>query len=576
MNCKSSFFKILSCSLVIGFCLVLSIVSCSKSPIGGQGDPSYTELHKREMNILIIGNSFSRDAFSYSPILTELSCRGIQINMSILQIGGVDLDTHYRGIINDDDVFILDQYTTQRGKWISTKNVRASSILDSFKWDLVILQDGASSSRDYTSVRQNIINVKTGLGKSSSAAEYAFMIIPPFIEGSASLKGLSPNKDFLDLYECANRLLNEKFVDYLIPCGTAIQHARNTYLDSLGDYGHLSYDGRHLQEGIPCLIEGYVAAQFFIDFAGNEGSIEDNELIITSSWVKDKRIPGQHGDVITGTKADYDLCKECALLAIQYPGSYDNNLMRCRFSNLFPLGEFGLEAHRGFSSEFPENTELSFIEAGKNEYYSGIETDIQMTKDGVLVCIHDDTISRTTAGEGRVSDISFKELQSYYIDGGDGWSDKYAQQFRVPTFSKYLEICKEFSKIPYVEIKNLPNRVVDIIVQELHDAGFSDGEFVLTSFELSSLKYAATICDTPLEYMKRSFSDNELLNYLDYPNLVLRPKADAISQSFVNRCAQLGFLVECYGIPAGDKALLEKLIDFGVEGGTCNSWKGLF
>ena len=252
MNCKSSFFKISSCSLVIGFCLVLFIVSCSKSPIGGE--QSYTELHKREMNILILGNSFSRDAFSYSPILAEFSCRGIQINMSILQIGGVNLDTHYSGIINDDDVFILDQYTTQRGKWISTKNVRASSVLDSFKWDLVILQDGASTSRDYTSVRQNIINVKLGLGKSCSAAEYAFMIIPPFIEGSASLKGLSPNKDFLDLYECANRLLNEKFVDYLIPCGTAIQPARNTYLDSLGDYGHLSYDGRHLQEGIPCLI----------------------------------------------------------------------------------------------------------------------------------------------------------------------------------------------------------------------------------------------------------------------------------------------------------------------------------
>jgi hypothetical protein len=65
-------------------------------------------------------------------------------------------------------------------------------------------------------------------------------------------------------------------------------------------------------------------------------------------------------------------------------------------------------AHRGASTYAPENTFLAFytgIYMGAN----GIETDVKMTKDGVLVLFHDSTVTRLTGAEGSVSDYTLEE-----------------------------------------------------------------------------------------------------------------------------------------------------------------------
>ena len=93
----------------------------------------------------------------------------------------------------------------------------------------------------------------------------------------------------------------------------------------------------------------------------------------------------------------------------------------------FPKGRdvaFGLQAHRGLSHRYPENTVLAFREAAKVPYYYGMETDVQMTKDGVLVCMHDNTLDRTTNFTGRVSDYTWAQLKKAWIDGGTGWDAK--------------------------------------------------------------------------------------------------------------------------------------------------------
>ena len=68
-------------------------------------------------------------------------------------------------------------------------------------------------------------------------------------------------------------------------------------------------------------------------------------------------------------------------------------------------------AHRGFSELYPENTMLAFrkaLEIGVDQ----IETDIRITSDGELVCIHDDTVDRTTNGKGRVCDKTLAEIKA--------------------------------------------------------------------------------------------------------------------------------------------------------------------
>ena len=69
-------------------------------------------------------------------------------------------------------------------------------------------------------------------------------------------------------------------------------------------------------------------------------------------------------------------------------------------------------AHRGYSGKFDENTILAFKKA--IEYKAdGIETDVQLSKDGIPVIIHDETLERTTNGHGFVHDYTLDELKVF-------------------------------------------------------------------------------------------------------------------------------------------------------------------
>ena len=69
-------------------------------------------------------------------------------------------------------------------------------------------------------------------------------------------------------------------------------------------------------------------------------------------------------------------------------------------------------AHRGYSGKYPENTMLAFEEAAKTGA-DGIELDVQLTKDGQVVVIHDERIDRTTDGSGWVKDYTYEELKKF-------------------------------------------------------------------------------------------------------------------------------------------------------------------
>jgi len=93
-------------------------------------------------------------------------------------------------------------------------------------------------------------------------------------------------------------------------------------------------------------------------------------------------------------------------------------------------------AHRGCSQRYPENTQTSFEKAMALHNLTGIETDIQLTRDGTLVIIHDERVDRTTEGIGFVKDYSLRELQSLHIAAGAGKSE------RILTAEELLDLLK--------------------------------------------------------------------------------------------------------------------------------------
>lgn len=74
----------------------------------------------------------------------------------------------------------------------------------------------------------------------------------------------------------------------------------------------------------------------------------------------------------------------------------------------------GIIAHRGYNGWYPENTRRSFEEALKLDV-AGVECDVNLTKDGEVVVIHDLTVDRTSNGSGAVGDMTLKELRELNV-----------------------------------------------------------------------------------------------------------------------------------------------------------------
>ena len=99
-------------------------------------------------------------------------------------------------------------------------------------------------------------------------------------------------------------------------------------------------------------------------------------------------------------------------------------------------------AHRGLLHHAPENTLANFRAC--LELRLGFEFDVQRTQDGQLVCIHDDTVDRTTNGTGSVSEMTLDQIRQ--LDAG-GWFDPKFAGERVPTIDDVLQLIAEYGHL---------------------------------------------------------------------------------------------------------------------------------
>ncbi|WP_245189716.1 glycerophosphodiester phosphodiesterase [Lunatimonas salinarum] len=96
----------------------------------------------------------------------------------------------------------------------------------------------------------------------------------------------------------------------------------------------------------------------------------------------------------------------------------------------------GLCAHRGAMSTFPENTLPAFQEALRLGAEM-IEFDVQLSKDGALVIMHDADVSRTTNGKGKVADLTLDQIRK--LDAGS-WKGPEFDGLQVPIMEEVLDI----------------------------------------------------------------------------------------------------------------------------------------
>lgn len=104
-------------------------------------------------------------------------------------------------------------------------------------------------------------------------------------------------------------------------------------------------------------------------------------------------------------------------------------------------------AHRGYAKNEVENTLGAFIEAGKRNFI-GIETDIYFTKDGYIICNHNNNVKDM---EKNIVDCTYDEIMKVNL------SNDPQKEVHVCLFKDYLITCKKYQKTPIIEFKMTPD-----------------------------------------------------------------------------------------------------------------------
>lgn len=142
-------------------------------------------------------------------------------------------------------------------------------------------------------------------------------------------------------------------------------------------------------------------------------------------------------------------------------------------------------SHRGTSRVAPENTMAAFRSALELKI-DGIETDVQLTRDGHVVICHDEMLNRTTDGEGLLCKYTLDELKA--LSAGSWFSEEFKDE-KIPTFIEFLELVADRQILINIEIKSgivmypgIEKKVIDMI----NEYGIGD-RVIISSFNHYSL-----------------------------------------------------------------------------------------
>jgi glycerophosphoryl diester phosphodiesterase len=219
-------------------------------------------------------------------------------------------------------------------------------------------------------------------------------------------------------------------------------------------------------------------------------------------------------------------------------------------------------AHRGASEYAPENTLAAFYQAVEMGA-DGIETDLKLTKDGVIVLFHDKELGRTTNGSGPLSDYTWDELAK--LDAGSWFSAVYTGE-RLITFEQFLHFFGRKKMLFALELKDkgIERQTLDMIDR----FGVRD-RVTVTSFAFDNLKAMRQADD--------SIKIGHLLRKIDLPAIKLLkeigaqqicPAADQVTPSDVELAKAHGLEVRAWGV--GSEKLMLHALSCGVDGMTIN------
>lgn len=222
-------------------------------------------------------------------------------------------------------------------------------------------------------------------------------------------------------------------------------------------------------------------------------------------------------------------------------------------------------AHRGASHHAPENT-LSAFRLARTLGADGVELDVRLSQDGVVVVVHDATVDRTTDGTGAVADLTLAELRE--LDAGSWFSPHFAGE-HIPTLVEVLETAGQDLllnlelKATGAEMAGLAEAVVSLIAN-----CSMDDQVLISSFNPQALELVCRInAHLPLALLYGShLSTMELEHWASgLPSLIaLHPEYHLVDADHLARARTHNWRVHTWTVDAPTD--MRRLVALGVDG----------
>lgn len=253
-----------------------------------------------------------------------------------------------------------------------------------------------------------------------------------------------------------------------------------------------------------------------------------------------------------------------------------NSVRELSAADISDNGAVTLISHRGLNKLAPENTLEAAMKSA--EYgYGCVEFDIRRTKDGVWVLMHDSDIERMTNGEGKVSDLTYKQIIYCRIDEGRNLKDALSGVITVPTLEQMLKLCAENGLKPVIEIKDGGTEHIPELLSFI--AARRNTDMMIISFDREQIEYISSFINSGrTTFMSDSIELYWLTNNLDGETLDTAAKTPEIGVSFngnkagtqkeIDAFTEKGLKLACWTIDSPAK--LRKLYERGITTFTTN------
>jgi Glycerophosphoryl diester phosphodiesterase len=221
-------------------------------------------------------------------------------------------------------------------------------------------------------------------------------------------------------------------------------------------------------------------------------------------------------------------------------------------------------AHRGFSGKYPENTMIAFEEAVRAGC-DGIETDLHMTKDGIIVICHDEKLDRTTDGKGFIVDYNYRELKQF--NAGARFSEGIFNE-KIPTLDEFLDFVKEKGLVINMELKNNIINYAGLeesVIKKVHEYRLEEN-VILSSFNHYSMLKVKKLeqgIKTGLLYAATLYNVHEYAKGLNAD--AVHPFFPAVQdKNIVKEIKESGLMINTYTV--NEKVYMKQLMELGIDG----------